>query len=84
VALKNEIKTWQDYATGEDNPLKQVEDLMKEMFPDLTFTQQALLPHPESMEEFLGRTLTLVDGLTGRLFTPIHDMVELTLTPRLP
>lgn len=84
VALKNEIKTWQDYATGEDNPLKQVEDLMKEMFPELTFTQQALLPHPESMEEFLGRTLTLVDGLTGRLFTPIHDMVELTLTPRLP
>ena len=84
VALKNEIKTWQDYATGEDNPLKQVEDLMKEMFPDLTFAQQALLPHPESMEEFLGRTLTLVDGLTNRLFTPVHDMVELTLTPRLP
>jgi uncharacterized membrane protein (DUF485 family) len=84
MALQNEIKTWEDYATGPDNPLKQVNDLLQEMFPDLTFTQQAILPHPESMEEFLGRTLTLSDGLTNRLISPIRDMVELTLTPRLP
>lgn len=83
-ALQNEIKTWEDYAYGDDNPLKKVNDLIEEMFPDLSFAQQALLPHPESLDEFLGRTLTLTDGLTYRIFSPIYDMIELTLTPRLP
>lgn len=83
-ALQNEIKSWEDYAYGDDNPLKQVNDLIEEMFPDLTFAQQALLPHPESLDEFLGRTLTLTDGLTNRIYAPIYNMIELTLTPRLP
>lgn len=82
-ALQDEIKTWQDYANADNNPLKQVNELLEEMFPDLTIAQQALLPHPESMDEFLGRTLTLTDGLTNRLIAPVRDMVELTLTPRL-
>jgi hypothetical protein len=83
-ALQNEIKTWDEYANGADSPLKKVDELIQEMFPELTFAQLAALPHPESMDEFLGRTLGLTDTLTNRLTAPIRDMVELTLTPRLP
>lgn len=83
-ALKDEITTWEQYAYGANNPLDQVNELMEEAFPDMTIIQQAALPHPESMEEFLGRTLGLTDALTNRLTAPIRDMVELTLTPRLP
>lgn len=83
-ALKDEITTWEQYANASNNPLTQVNELLEETFPDMTIIQQAALPHPESMEEFLGRTLGLTDALTNRLTAPIRDMVELTLTPRLP
>lgn len=82
-ALKDEITTWEQYAYGTNNPLNQVNEMMEEAFPDMTIIQQAALPHPETMEEFLGRTLGLTDALTNRLIAPIRDMVELTLTPRL-
>jgi hypothetical protein len=83
-ALNDEIKTWQDYANVTDNPLKKVDDLMEEMFPELTQIQQAAtMPKPETLDEFLGRSLTTTDALTGKLFLPIYDMADLTLTPRL-
>jgi hypothetical protein len=83
VALQNEINDWSKQFAGENNPLEQVNKLMQEMFPELTDIQIAALPRPESEEEFLGRTLTTTDGLTGKLFVPVYDMVDLTLTPRL-
>jgi hypothetical protein len=82
-ALQDEIKDWSDITQTKNNPLAQVNKLIQEMFPELTDIQMAALPRPESEEEFLGRTLTTTDGLTSRLFLPINNMVELTLTPRL-
>jgi hypothetical protein len=72
-----------DYINQPNDPLEQVNDLLEEMFPDLNIAQKAILPHPETLDEFLGRTLTTTEGLTGRLLMPITDMVQLTLTPRL-
>lgn len=83
AAVKDEIRTWEDYSLAKGNPLEKVNELMEEMFPDLTVAQQAILPQPETLDEFLGRTLTTTDGLTNRLTAPITSMVELTLTPRL-
>lgn len=83
MALQEEQEAWQDYLNKPDDALQQVTEMMEEMFPDLNIVQKALLPNPESLDEFLGRTLTTTDGLTGRLLMPITDMVELTLTPRL-
>lgn len=84
VALKNEVKTWEDYVGKPDDPLENVNNLMKEMFPELTDIQQAaILPKPETLDEFLGRTLTSGNELLSRLTLPIYNMADLTLTPRL-
>jgi len=84
VAIQDEIKTWQNFAQAENNPLEQVNELMAEMFPELTDIQKAVtMPKPENLDEFLGRSLTTTDGLTNKLFLPIYDMTDLTLTPRL-
>lgn len=84
IALQKEITTFNEQTQGENNPLQQVTDLMAEMFPELEDIQKTLImPKPEYLDEFLGRTLTSVDGLTSRLFLPVNSMVEMTLTPRL-
>lgn len=83
VQLQDQMKQWSDQTQGKDNPLEQVNKLLQEMFPELTDLQMAAMPRPESEEEFLGRTLAGVDALTNRLFLPVNNMVELTLTPRL-
>jgi hypothetical protein len=83
TALQDEIKTWEDYAKANGNPLEEVNRLMEELNAEMSIAQQAILPRPETMDEFLGRTLTSTDGLTHRLTLPIHQMPELTLTPRL-
>lgn len=83
VELQEAQKEWHDYVSSPDNPLEQVNDLLEEMFPDMTLTQQAFFAPRESMDEFLGRTLSLVDSLTNRLTLPISHLSELTLTPRL-
>jgi hypothetical protein len=82
-ALSEKQQAWMDYINQPNDPLEQVEDLLEEMFPDLNIAQKAILPHPETLDEFLGRTLATTEGLTGRLLMPITDMAQLTLTPRL-
>lgn len=82
--LQAEQKKWNDYITNPDNPLDEVNKMLEEMFPEMNLTQQAIFAPGESLDEFLGRTLTLTDGLINRLTLPISNMAELTLTPRLP
>lgn len=77
---------WTDYLNSPNNPMAELEKLMNEWFPDDSMTttvQNALFGPKESLDQFLGRTLTLVDGLTYRLTLPIQNFTELTLTPRL-
>lgn len=75
---------WMDYINSPNNPLEEVNKLLEELFPDMNLVQQAASwPLRETMDEFLGRTLSMTDGLTNRLFMPISHMTELTLTPRL-
>lgn len=83
-ALQDEIKTWEDYVKSDNNPLEEVNKLLEEMFPDMGVAQLAILPHKETLDEFLSRTLTTTDGLIGRLTAPITEFSELTLTTRLP
>lgn len=84
--LREEQKKWTDYITSPDNPMKELERLMEEWFPENStqdLARDALFGPKESLDQFLGRTLTLVDGLTYRLTLPISNLSELTLTPRL-
>lgn len=82
--LKEQTSEWNDYITSPNNPQAELEKLMKEYFPDMTEIQEAAFFAPrESMDVFLGRTLSLVDGLTYRLTMPITNLSELTLTPKL-
>jgi hypothetical protein len=82
--LKDQTGQWNDYITSANNPQAELEKLMKEHFPDMTEIQEAAFFAPrESLDVFLGRTLSLVDGLTYRLTMPITNLSELTLTPKL-
>ena len=82
-ALVQEQKAWDDYIASPNDPLEEINNKLEELFPDMTFVQEAILPHRESLDEFLGRTLAMTEGLTGRLLLPITHLSELTLTPRL-
>jgi hypothetical protein len=81
--LQEAAGKWNDYITSPDNPLTEVERLLEEMFPDKSYIQAAAFPPRERLDEFLGRTLSLVDGLTSRLILPISNLSDLTLTTRL-
>jgi len=74
---------WNDYINAPDNPLTEVERLLEEMFPDKSYINEAMFPPRERLDEFLGRTLSLVDGLTTRLILPISHLSDLTLTTQL-
>lgn len=84
--LKQAQTQWNDYITSPNNPMEELKKLMDELFPENQIqhlAQQAVFSPKESLDQFLGRTLTLVDGLTYRLTMPITNFAELTLTPRL-
>jgi hypothetical protein len=85
-ALREAQSQWNDYIASPENPMKELERLMDEWFPEnslQTIAQEALFGPKETLDQFLGRTLTMVDGLTYRLTLPITHFTELTLTPRL-
>jgi hypothetical protein len=84
--LRQEQAKWNDYITSPNNPMEELQKLMDEWFPENSMSdlaQNALFGPKENLDQFLGRTLTLVDGLTYRLTMPITNMADLTLTPRL-
>lgn len=84
--LKKAQTQWNDYIASPNNPMEELKKLMDEMFPEnqiQELAQQAVFGPKETLDQFLGRTLTLVDGLTYRLTLPISHFSELTLTPRL-
>jgi hypothetical protein len=66
--------------------MEELKKMMDEWFPENSMAdiaQEALFGPKENLDQFLGRTLTLVDGLTYRLIMPIENFADLTLTPRL-
>lgn len=84
--LKESQAQWNDYITSPNNPMEELKKLMDEWFPENSMqgvAQEALFGPKENLDQFLGRTLSLVDGLTYRLTMPITNFAELTLTPRL-
>jgi hypothetical protein len=84
VALQDEINAWNKQLEGNGDLLARVNELLEDFMPNLSEIQQSvLMPKPEYLDEFLGRTLTSVDGLTNKLILPVSHMAELTLTPRL-
>jgi hypothetical protein len=84
--LREAQSTWNDYINSPNNPMKELEQLMAEWFPDdamKDLIQSEWFMPRESMEDFLARTLGLTDTLTYKLTLPISSLSELTLTPRL-
>ena len=87
MALLQEAQSkWNDYINSPNNPMKEIEQLMAEWFPNdamKDLIQSEWFTPRESMEDFLARTLGLTDTLTYKLTLPISSLSELTLTPRL-
>jgi hypothetical protein len=85
--LREAQSKWNDYITSPNNPMEELKKMMEQYFPEDLMRDVAeyavLWPPKENLDEFLGRTLSLVDGLTYRLTMPINRFTELTLTPRL-
>lgn len=84
--LQESMKKWNDYIANPQNPMEELERMIETFLPESymqTLAQDALFGPKESLDQFLGRTLTSVDGLTYRLTLPINYLSEITLTPRL-
>ena len=82
--LQEAQTSWNNYITGENNPLKEVNKLLETYFPEMGVIEEAAIFGPrERLDEFLARTLGLTDTLIYRLTMPIEALSEMTLTTNL-
>jgi hypothetical protein len=81
--LAKQQEEFQAYVDDSNNPMKQLEKLWDENFPDMKLPAQMWFAPMEKMDDWLMRTLASGDTLVQRLTAPIEYLSEITLTPTL-
>lgn len=81
--LMEEAKQYQNLLDDPNSPIKQLEKLWEENFPEMSLPAQMWFAPMEKMDDWLLRTLSTGDALVQRLIAPVEYMSDITLTPTL-